>query len=103
MIRSSMKPIRPQGVSQAWPVKPGDDVEIRLRDGRTVRTAVAVVDQRGIVAADSTTYSTSEIVSVKRREFSARKTIGLAIAGFLTILAIGAASYAPWPAPPAGF
>ncbi len=76
-------PVVAPGPSLTTPmVKPGDDVRVTMRDGRTARFTVGQVDVSAITARGGERYATDEIATVERRTFSAAKTTVL-VAGVL--------------------
>jgi hypothetical protein len=94
---TTKKLIVPQSAPRMWQVNPGDTVEIRLHDGRTVRIVVDRADEAGIVSRDNRAFQSTNIASVKHVRFSVGKTIGLALVAFVVFLGVaGAAAYAPY-------
>ena len=79
-------------VSNPWQLKAGDHVEVTVRDGRRVSFTVARVDASGIVDDNKTRYEATDILVVKRRQFSLWKTSLLGLGTFVSFLVAVAAS-----------
>jgi hypothetical protein len=76
-------PVVAPGPSQTTSmVKPGDNVRVTMRDGRTAQFTVGQVEASAITARGGERYATDQIATVERRTFSATKTTVL-IAGAL--------------------
>jgi hypothetical protein len=85
----SMHTVKPDITAQQpgrWSVKPGDDIRVTLKDGRTLRLTVASVEGDAIVAQEGTRVPFTEIQTLERRQFSAPRTVGLVAGGVLAAL-----------------
>ncbi len=85
----SMHTVRPDTTAQQpsqWSVKPGDDIRVTLKDGRSLRLTVASVDSDAIVAREGARVAFTEIQTLERRQFSAPRTAGLVVGGVLAAL-----------------
>lgn len=85
----SMHTVKPDITAQQpdqWNVKPGDDIRVTLKDGRTLRLTVASVESDAIVAQEGTRVAFTEIQTLERRQFSAPRTVGLVAGGVLAAL-----------------
>jgi hypothetical protein len=68
-------------------IKVGETVDVETRAGKRIRFVVREVERDAIVSVEGARYTRAEIVQVKRRLISAKKTGWLA-AGLLYLLAI---------------
>lgn len=82
----TVKPATTADQPVAWTVKPGDDIRVTLKDGRTLTLVVAAVETDAIVAREGTRVAFSEIQTLERRQFSGPRTAGLAVGGILAAL-----------------
>ena len=71
------------------PVKPGDDILITMRDGRTAKFQVETVEPGAIIASGGTKYQMADILEVTRREFSWPKTTLLIVGASVGSLLVG--------------
>lgn len=95
----TVRPVtQPTGTPAFAALKAGDTVSVRTRDGRVSRFVVQQVEGDAIVAPHGARYASADIVEVKRRSFSAPKTVGLAAgifgAAFLIVAAAAASALA---------
>ena len=91
----TVKPTTSPVVSNPWQLKAGDHVEVTVRDRRRVSFTVASVDASGIVGDNKTRYEATDILVVKRRQFSVLETslLGLgAFFGFMVAVAVSMVS-----------
>lgn len=85
----SMHTVKPDTTAQqpaAWKVKPGDDIRLTLKDGRTLRLVVAAVETDAIVERQGSRVALSEIQTLERRQFSAGRTVAAIAGGILGAL-----------------
>jgi hypothetical protein len=93
----TIRPISPGGQETLFrDLKVGDTVWVRTTTGHTARFVIQQVEADTIIAPDGVRYASADIVELKRRSFSAPRTVGLAagIFGGLMILMAAAAAAA---------
>lgn len=92
----AIRPISPGGQETMFrDLKAGDTVWVRTTTGRTARFVIQQVEADTIIAPAGVRYASADIMELKRRSFSAPKTVGLAggiFGGLFVIIAAAAAA-----------
>lgn len=69
----------PAAQPPVWQVMAGDTIRITLRDGGFAEFKVQSVTSDTIIASDGRRFEHANITSVRRRQFSLGKTLGLGV------------------------